>query len=224
MRFTIIKQIMQIVLLSMLSWSVFATSPTNLVQDKAQIRQYVDSGQYTQDIAKVTLKAKEYLAKRIQENARLAHPQKLAIIFDIDETSLSNYADMVALDFGGTLKEIDQRIDNDTDPAITPTLSLYQYAKQQGVAVFFVTGRRESNRKHTEVNLKEAGYENWNGLYMKPEFYHENSAIPYKSATRKQITQQGYDVVFTLGDQQSDLSGGFADKTFLLPNPFYVVP
>jgi hypothetical protein len=30
-------------------------------------------------------------------------------------------------------------------------------------------------------------------------------------------------VTANIGDQPSDLSGGYAEKTFLLPNPFYRV-
>jgi hypothetical protein len=41
----------------------------------------------------------------------------------------------------------------------------------------------------------------------------------YKSATRAHIESLGYDIVASFGDQFSDLAGGFADKTFKLPNP-----
>ena len=41
---------------------------------------------------------------------------------------------------------------------------------------------------------------------------------------RKEITQQGYDIVFSIGDQQSDLVGGYSDKTYKLPNPYYFIP
>jgi len=32
---------------------------------------------------------------------------------------------------------------------------------------------------------------------------------------------QGYAIVVNIGDQMSDLDGGFAERTFKLPNPFY---
>ena len=34
----------------------------------------------------------------------------------------------------------------------------------------------------------------------------------------------GYDIVANFGDQFSDLNGGFADKTFKMPNPNYFMP
>lgn len=203
---------------------VFATPPTNLAIDKQQVTQYVTSGQYDKDISTVTKQAQSYLATRIAQNNKLSQPKKLAIIFDIDETTLSNYPDMINLSYGGTMDTINAKEAMGDDPAIAPTLALYQYAKQNDVAVFFITGRREPARAKTVSNLNAVGYKNFDGLYLKPVKYSEKSAIPYKTAIRKKIAAQGYDIVFSMGDQPSDLAGGYADKTFLLPNPFYIVP
>ena len=46
----------------------------------------------------------------------------------------------------------------------------------------------------------------------------------YKSLTRQHIESLGYDIVANFGDQFSDLNGGFADKTFKMPNPMYFLP
>jgi predicted secreted acid phosphatase len=48
--------------------------------------------------------------------------------------------------------------------------------------------------------------------------------IQYKSGTRAYIESQGYDIVANFGDQFSDLLGGFADKSFKMPNPNYYLP
>ena len=48
--------------------------------------------------------------------------------------------------------------------------------------------------------------------------------IQYKSGTRAYIQSQRYDIVANFGDQFSDLKGGFADKTFKMPNPNYFLP
>jgi hypothetical protein len=48
--------------------------------------------------------------------------------------------------------------------------------------------------------------------------------IQYKSGTRAYIESQGYDIVADMGDQFSDLEGGFANKTFKMPNPNYYLP
>ncbi len=50
------------------------------------------------------------------------------------------------------------------------------------------------------------------------------ATIPYKAGTRAYIESQGYDIVADFGDQYSDLLGGYADRTFKLPNPSYYLP
>jgi hypothetical protein len=46
----------------------------------------------------------------------------------------------------------------------------------------------------------------------------------YKAATRAYIESLGYDIVADFGDQYSDFSGGYADRTFKMPNPNYFLP
>jgi predicted secreted acid phosphatase len=46
----------------------------------------------------------------------------------------------------------------------------------------------------------------------------------YKSATRQYIESLGYEIVANFGDQFSDFSGGFEDRTFKMPNPSYFLP
>jgi len=46
----------------------------------------------------------------------------------------------------------------------------------------------------------------------------------YKSLTRQHIESLGYDIVANFGDQYSDLNGGFADRTYKIPNPMYFLP
>lgn len=204
---------------------LFAMPPADLPTDKTLLKTYVNDGGYERDIAAVTLAANQYLQTRVQQNQQLAQPKKLAIVFDIDETSLSNYRDMLRLDFGGTLTEIDSAENLGNDPAIKPTLKLYQSAQKQGVYVFFVTGRSTDSCPETMKNMKKVGYTKWQGFYCKPAQYEKmSSAIPYKEAARKQITQQGYDIIISIGDQFSDLKGGYVDKGFKLPNPFYTIP
>ena len=41
---------------------------------------------------------------------------------------------------------------------------------------------------------------------------------------RRTLAEQGYVIVLNMGDQESDLAGGHAERTFKMPNPFYRVP
>ena len=76
-------------------------------------------------------------------------------------------------------------------------------------------------RQSTEHNLTKVGYLNWNALYLEPDNYAQPSTIPFKKAMRRQITRKGYDIILDVGDQLSDLKGGYADMDIKLPNPFY---
>lgn len=208
--------------------------PTNLGQFKTELRKYEESGQYERDLGDAVRPAKDWLAQQVRRKG------KLAIVLDIDETSLSNWPVINADDFGfiavgpcdlsssgvpigacGWIKWIMQA----RDKPIIPTLELYRQARRQGVAVFFITGRPESLRAATERNLRAAGYSDWNALVMEPgNLPRLKSAADFKAPARKKIEEQGYTIVLDMGDQQSDLLGGYAERTFKLPDPFYYVP
>jgi acid phosphatase len=107
--------------------------------------------------------------------------------------------------------------------AIASTLELARHARSLGVAVFFITGRPASLREATESNLRAEGYE-WEGVILLPEGVSFKSAADFKALERRKLTEEGYTILLSIGDQQSDLSGGYAERTFKLPNPVYFLP
>lgn len=203
--------------------TAFAVEPTNLAISKKNVRRYHDSGEYVKDLNAVGARALSYLKQRVAINN--FHGKKPVIVLDIDETSLSNYDHMNEMDFGGTLKQMAEAQNQATDPAITTTLTLYNYAKAHHVGVIFITGRQENgDRKPTELNLTQAGFQNWDLLILRDGVYKTAPAAVYKTAKRKELVNGGDDILLNMGDQFSDLRGGYADKTFKLPNPFYIIP
>ena len=205
----------------LVSISSIAKEPANLALAKQTVIQYHDSGEYDKDISHVIDRAMAYLKARVNSPKTLG--KKPAIVLDIDETSLSNYPDMKRLDFGGTIEEIRADEDKAVDDPITPTLKLYQYANEHHIAVIFLTGRFEDERSVTEKNLESAGYKNWDKLILRDSEYKNVAASTYKTAMRKKLTAEGYNIILNIGDQQSDLAGGYADKTYKLPNPYYFI-
>ncbi len=215
------------------------TPTTNLDTLKAQIVKYHDSGAYQYDIKTVADQAEQYLILRVNQNKKVHDSKKLAMVLDIDETSLSNYHDLLALSFGGNNNEVNAAEELGDDPAIDPTLQLYHYAINHGVTVLFITGRTEKSRSVTLKNLMQVGYRsvasstqncenqavsNTCLLYLRDGKFLNTSAIPYKSAMRSKITQAGYDIVVNVGDQYSDLAGGYSERTFKYPNYMYYIP
>lgn len=195
----------------------FAKEPKNLELVKNDLIHYHDSGNYMHDIDDVIKHALSYVQLRLEQ----PHSKKMAIVMDVDETALSNYEDMRTLNFGGT-KESQAEIKGNV-PAILPTLQFYRYAKSHGIAVVFITGRTEAEREITVSNLLQVGYKDWDGLLMRSKANEKLPAETYKTAMRKQLEDQGYDIILNLGDQKSDLNGGHADKTFKISNPYYSI-
>ena len=48
--------------------------------------------------------------------------------------------------------------------------------------------------------------------------------VPYKSGARRAVERRGYTILANLGDQRSDLKGGYSERTYKLPNVIYRTP
>ncbi|MFC1400676.1 MULTISPECIES: HAD family acid phosphatase [Streptacidiphilus] len=149
------------------------------------------------DATAATAPAQAYLQQRV---AAVSSTKGLAIVLDIDNTSLASY-------FSSGYPV----------PATPPVLALAQYATAHGVKVFFVTGRPDLIDAATEYNLTSVGY-TVDGLYSRNVLQLLESLQTFKTAARKQIEANGYDIVANVGNSASDLAGGYADATFKLPD------
>jgi predicted secreted acid phosphatase len=199
----------------------------NLFDVQRNVERYIASGEYGSDFARVVGEARGYLEQRAKTATRPA------IVLDIDETSLSNWP---AYKVNGWVRIANGPCDIEQGPcglrawqalarskALEPTLQLAKRAKELGVAVFFITGRPATLREATERNLREQGYE-WDGVVLMPPGATFTSAIDFKAPERKRIAERGYTILFSMGDQESDLKGGYAERVFKLPNPVYFLP
>lgn len=149
------------------------------------------------DVSTALEPADRYLKERLAQQGG-----KPAIVFDIDNTTL----------------ETQYRFDLVTIPAVPPSLRLARSAEQRGAAVFFVTGRPEPLRAVTLANLQRVGYP-VAGLYLHPTLDLEPVAT-VKTRARANIEAQGYTIVANIGNRSSDLIGGYAERTFKLPDYF----
>jgi acid phosphatase len=194
------------------------TSIPNLQSVKDQIETYHDSGAYVKDIARVDQEAADYLS------ATAGSQPKPAMVFDIDETTLTNWQTMKDTDFGWVEPIWNEWVKKAQAPAIEPSLALFRTAREKGVTCFFVTGRRSDQRAETEQNLQAVGYVGYQGVFCRPLDDKRPSMASYKTDCRRRLWEQGWHIVANIGDQFSDLEGGYADRTFKLPNPMYFVP
>jgi acid phosphatase len=215
------------------------SQPLNIDLIKQQLLSYRCT-RYDGEVAAVLADAQQWVQLRAPQVSRPA------LVLDIDETSLSNWTRIKRDDFGYIpngkcdLKPGEACGDlawqqSGQAPAIQPTLDLFNAAKCTSVpalpnctkvAVFFVTGRFNEGgaQAFTESNLSSAGYRNWDGLYLRDPTTRGRPVSEHKSKARADIEAHGFTIIANVGDQDSDLAGGHAERTFKVPNPFYFIP
>ncbi|MEW2305211.1 HAD family acid phosphatase [Streptomyces sp. NPDC006655] len=158
----------------------------------------VTEAQWLSDVAAVTGPAQSYLDSRAAANTSGA---RLAIVLDIDNTALASHFE------GGY-----------PTPATAPVLTLAQDAHAKGISVFFVSARPNLIDLTTKYNLTQVGY-TVDGLYTRSlgEIIGK-SVADFKTAQRRTIEANGYDIVANIGNNTTDLTGGYADTTYKLPD------
>jgi acid phosphatase len=207
--------------------SVYAPAETipNLDDLKAELKQYHECtckcGCYAKDLDRQADRAIAFLRAR----AGHASPnEKLALVLDIDETTLSNYDEMLKADFAYNKNAFDAWVNTAQGAAIPGTLRLYKEAQRLGVSVFFITGRPESERAATALNLRNQGFQDWKELILRPPAQASLTATEYKSAARGAIQAEGYKIALNVGDQWSDLKGTpEAEFSVKYPDPYYFI-
>ena len=233
---------------------------------------------YADEARSVAKQGADWLAARSKVPNR-------AIVLDVDDTTLTtfNYELFSNWDFNAATNANFVGLTGSTFtgnlfPATPGMVDMVDKARALGYAVFWITGRGDSQHAATIANLVDdsaaglpdishvnysgatdlpeidAGYPLptgidtghggfTDGLFTKPSvgsypaylntpefcgpFISQAKSCPtiqYKSGTRAYIESKGYDIVGDFGDQFSDLTGGFADKTFKMPNPSYFLP
>jgi hypothetical protein len=201
------------------------------------LRAYHDTGVYDRQVAQVDNVADTQITRfghssahraavarvaRHRHHGRGHHHKKQAMVFDVDETLLSNYSAINADNFTfGPQSQAEAT--NEIGTAIPASKKLFDDAKARGLAIFLITGRRENTRAHTTSNLTREGFTGYKQLILKPDAS-TDSTVVYKSGARAGIEQQGYEIIANVGDQYSDLAGGHADVAYKLANPFYFLP
>ncbi len=156
----------------------------------------VDYQTWKNDVDKVMDQAVPSIQERIQNGGG----QKQAIVLDVDNTSLETYFQL----FPPT-------------PAVERVLELTRYANERGVGIFFITARPDILEQVTRGNLVHVGYP-ITGLYQRSLGDIFGDPTEYKTAKRAEIESLGYTIIANIGNNQSDLVGGHAERTFKLPD------
>ena len=131
------------------------------------LKSYHDSGAYAKDLRSVDSRARSYMLDRVRElrshpcqdtggmGSKRACPSfKPALVLDIDETSLSNYANIAASNFTNTVGALAVGVARADDPAIRPTLRLFDAARQEPHRRLL---HHRPSRQHPRRPLPDAG-------------------------------------------------------------------
>jgi acid phosphatase len=197
--------------------SAASREPTPAPAPPDQIAAYHDSGEWDKDTLAVVNAATKSLKAQLKKKL-----DKPAIVFDIDDTLESTYDCAKRGNFDRNA--ITVCILNFDQTPIKPTWKLLRYAQKNKVALFLITGRPDGLRAGTRKQLKEDGLRGRYTLVTRSDDELGKPAEEYKTQVRQDIDADGFTTLVNIGDQKSDLAGGWAVKRFKLPNPMYFTP
>lgn len=191
--------------------------PLNLTIAKERVEQYYECGQYDRDLDIAINDA-------IRHFKKVSAHKNATVIFDIDDTMLSDYADAKSISFGYVPKLSHEWVLRADAPVIQQTKRLYDYLACRGFKIIFLTGRKHDEYDATMKNLKAQGVKQFDKLIVRQRDEEGLTAKYFKTKHRRDLTRMGYRIVGCVGDQWSDLMGEYKGYAVKLPNVRYFIP
>jgi len=174
-------------------------------------------------------------------------PANGAVVFDVDSTLLSDYANEEEMNFDYDPAVNARWVSGGLFPAVPGMPALLQRLHSEGYAIYGITGRPGTQESDTLANLTKDGFTSTGTAGGTPLFTAANlytkdvasqpwvncsldgnsacSTVEYKALTRQHIqATDGVSIAMNVGDQWSDLEGGYAAAFTKLPNPSYFLP
>lgn len=124
---------------------------------------------------------------------RITRPPNASIVFDIDDTL----------------------IDSKSNTPIVPVVNLYHKAREMGYIPFIVTNRAGGHDYYTNYQLEKMGIVGYKTIYFRRP--REIDFWGTKRAARKHITEQGYNIVMSVGDKPWDI-GDYGGYGIIIPD------
>ncbi|MBI1939218.1 MAG: HAD family acid phosphatase [Ignavibacteriales bacterium] len=188
----------------------------NLSEAKILVQNYYETGAFDAE-------CKQIFDDAITQIEKIKLSDSSAVIFDIDETALSNYDLTKEIGFGFRPDIWDAWLQKAAAKAIPQTKKFYDWLVSKNIRVIFLTGRSEKEREATAKNLYKEGYTKYDTLIVRSPDEKKIPAAEFKAGKRTQLTRKGYKIIACIGDQWSDLVGGNAGIKIKLPNYLYII-
>jgi len=157
-----------------------SNQPVNLRTAKDLVKDYYESGKYDEEMNEIIKDAEEKFSKVVVKN-------NSAVIFDVDDTALSNYEISKKLDYGYDFNIIQEWVLNAKLPAIKQTKGLYDFLKSKNVKLIFLTGRTSEEYDATYRNLIEQGYTGFDTLIVRNDEQKKTEAQTFKSDLERRL-------------------------------------
>ncbi|HMN25077.1 MAG: HAD family acid phosphatase [Ignavibacteriaceae bacterium] len=188
----------------------------NLGTAKDIVKEYYESGKFDNEMSEVIKEAKEKFANiKVFENS--------VVIFDVDETALNNFGLAKQMGFG-YVYDLNKKWNAELKaPAIEQTKDFYNYLLKKGFKIIFLTARNSNEYDVTYKNLIQTGYTTFDTLITQGKEDQKLKSQEFKSKVRIELTNKGYEIVGTVGDQWTDLNGPYSGIQIKLPNYLYEV-
>ena len=188
----------------------------NLDISKKLVENYYESGQFDAE-------CKDVYDDAVKQIERLSLPKNAAVVFDVDETVISNYNSTKSIGFGYVREVWHNEILRAEEPAIPQTKIFYDWLVSKNIKVIFLTGRYPEIFEATKKNLIAKGFSQFDTLIVRNADEIKMSAVNYKIQKREEIIKKGYNIIACVGDQWSDLEGGNTGIKIKLPNYLYLI-
>lgn len=208
------------ILFAFLTISCTSTDSTlkvmNLGEAKNAVQAYYESGEFDRECEKI-------IDGAIDQIDGIKLSGKSVVVFDIDETALSNYEYTKEIGFGYVYKLWNEWQQKGIAPAIKDTKRFYDHLISKNIHVIFVTGRNSEVGEATKKNLIEQGYAKFDTLIIRSDREHKILAAEWKAGKRRELVSKGYNIIACIGDQWSDLVGGNTGIKIKLPSYLYLL-
>jgi predicted secreted acid phosphatase len=186
-------------------------------------------------------------SQKAEEAAREGAPRKLAVVLDLDETIWCNLHkntyEVAAVDgkpgvHFNVADELGWPRDTPHNPLLPGARALLEKIHKLDLAVFFLSGRLESQRKRTVANFQHLGLAGEGRMYSTDALSAVNGTLilcpeeedppegesiyAFKTRERKRL-EADYRIILNVGDQVSDL-GDYGDRHYQICHQFYRTP
>jgi acid phosphatase len=186
----------------------------NLDIAKKLVQNYYEEGRYGKECT-------EIINRAMKEISDLSLDNNSTVIFDVDDTALSNYEYTKQIGFGYSHPVWIEWINSGKATAIPEVKNFYNWLISKNIKVIFITGRDVETYAATRKNLWEQGYTKFDTLIVRSDGERKLPAAEYKSMKREELASKGYNIIACVGDQASDLTGKYVGIKIKLPNYLY---